>query len=90
MKQFWLERREDVSGTSGTGRVAEGVVFANGWCALHWLGKLTSVAFYQSIEELEAIHGHGGKTRVVYGAPGTYRPKHLRDYPTEDKTVSPI
>ncbi len=66
MRRFWLERTEDVSGTSGTGRVAEGVIFSNGWCALHWLTKYTSVAFYQSIAELEAIHGHSGATRVVY------------------------
>jgi hypothetical protein len=66
MKHFWLERDTDVSGTSGTGRVAEGVIFSNGWCALHWLTKYTSVAFYQSVAEMEAIHGHGGATRVVY------------------------
>lgn len=66
MRRFWLERAEDVSGTSGTGRVAEGIVFSNGWCALHWLSKYTSVAFYQSVAELEAIHGHEGRTRVVF------------------------
>lgn len=65
MKHFYLIRDEDVSGTSGTGRVAEGVIFSNGWCALHWLTKYTSVAFYQSIAEVEAIHGHQGRTRVV-------------------------
>ncbi len=66
MRQFVLARTEDVSGTSGTGVVAEGVVFSNGWCALHWLTKYTSVAFYQSVAELEAIHGHAGATRVVF------------------------
>ncbi len=66
MTYFWLERTEDVSGTSGIGRVAEGVIFSNGWCALHWLTKYTSVAFYQSVAELEAIHGHDGRTKVVF------------------------
>lgn len=66
MKRFWLDRIEDVSGTSGTGRIAEGIVFSNGWCALHWLTKYTSVAFYQSVAELEAIHGHDGKTKVTF------------------------
>ena len=66
MKRFWLERIEDVSGTSGTGKVAEGIVFSNGWCALHWLTKYTSVAFYQSVAELEAIHGHDGRTKIVF------------------------
>lgn len=66
MKLFWLRRLEDVSGTSGTGMVAEGVVFSNGWCALHWLTKYTSIAYYQSVAELEAIHGHDGATVVVF------------------------
>ncbi len=65
MKNFNLVRTEDVSGTSGIGTVAEGVIFTNGWCALHWLTKHTSVAFYPSIEELNAIHGHDGKTKIV-------------------------
>jgi hypothetical protein len=65
MRLFTLVRIEDVSGTSGTGVVAQGVIFDNGWCALTWLTAHTSVAFYTSIEEVEAIHGHGGKTSVV-------------------------
>ena len=69
MKLFWLKRTEDVSGTSGTGLVAEGVVFSNGWCTLHWLTKFTSVAFYPSIAELEAIHGHNGATKIVWSRP---------------------
>jgi hypothetical protein len=67
MKPFWLERVEDESGVSGVGLVAEGVVFSNGWCALTWLTEHTSVAFYQSIEEVAAIHGHDGKTKIVIG-----------------------
>ncbi len=66
MRLFHLERRVDVSGTSGTGRVAEGVVFSNGWCALTWLTPHTSVAFYASIADVDAIHGHNGNTVVVF------------------------
>ena len=65
MKLFELRRTEDESGVSGTGTVAQGVIFDNGWCALTWLTEHTSVAFYTSIEEVVAIHGHGGKTKVV-------------------------
>jgi hypothetical protein len=67
MRTFHLDRSEDHTGTSGTGKVAEGVVFSNGWCALTWLTENTSVVFYPSISVLEAIHGHEGRTRVVYG-----------------------
>jgi len=67
MKPFWLQRVEDESGVSGVGLVAEGVIFSSGWCALTWLTEHMSVSLYQSIEEVEAIHGHDGKTKVVTG-----------------------
>jgi len=67
MKPFWLQRVEDDSGVSGVGLVAEGVIFSNGWCALTWLTELTSVAFYRNVEDVEAIHGHDGKTKIVTG-----------------------
>lgn len=66
MKLFKLNRITDVSGTSGTGIVAEGVVFSNGTCVLTWLSKYKTVCFFQSIEELEAIHSHGGATQIVW------------------------
>ena len=68
MRPFWLQRVEDESGVSGVGLVAEGVVFSNGWCSLTWLTGHKSVAFYPSLEEVDAIHGHNGKTKIVGGA----------------------
>lgn len=65
MYKFHLDRIDDTTGISGTGKVAEGVIFSNGWCAMIWLTKNTSVAFYPNIETLEAIHGHNGSTKVV-------------------------
>ena len=65
MKLFELRREEDESGVSGTGTVAQGVIFDNGKCALTWLTKYTSIAVYESIELVIAIHGHNGKTKVV-------------------------
>ena len=64
MKRFDLFRVEDESGVSGTGVVAEGVQFQTGKCALGWLTKVSSIAIYDSIEELTQIHGHEGKTIV--------------------------
>jgi hypothetical protein len=66
-KQFVLKRIEDESGVSGTGIVAEGIQFSNGKCVLAWMTELQSVAVYDSIEELEAIHGHDGKTLICWG-----------------------
>ena len=68
MRPFWLQRVEDESGVSGVGLVAEGIVFSSGWCALTWLTGHKSVAFYPSLEEIEAIHGHNGKTKIITGA----------------------
>lgn len=66
MKTFILRRLEDESGVSGTGIVAQGCVFDNGYVALTWLTHLSSLAWYHSIEVLTNIHGHDGKTVVEY------------------------
>lgn len=66
VRQFQLHRDVDDSGVSGTGVVAEGVVFWNGKCAVTWISDKTSVAVYDNIGKVEDIHGHGGHTRVVF------------------------
>jgi len=66
MKTFHLLRIEDESGISGTGIVAEGVVFSEGKCVLVWLTKFKSITVYDSIQELENIHGHNGKTIIEW------------------------
>lgn len=65
MKLFHFYRVEDHSGVSGTGAVVEGVQFSNGWCALRWISPQSSICFYQTIEDVKRIHGHGGKTEIV-------------------------
>ena len=62
---FYLKRAEDESGISGTGRVAQGFVFDNGKVAVTWLSEHPSVTVYDSLGEVTAIHGHGGKTEIV-------------------------
>lgn len=67
IRHFVLQRDEDETGISGTGVVADGVVFnSNGKVALSWNTEHTSVAVYDDIETVEAIHGHDGKTRVIF------------------------
>lgn len=65
-KIFKVVRDVDVSGVSGTGEVAEGVVFSNGKCAVTWLSDVTSVCVYDNVKQAEKVHGHGGATRFVY------------------------
>ena len=64
-KTFYLNRVEDESGVSGTGRIAQGIVFDNGKVALTWLSDHPSVTVYDNIGEVKAIHGHEGKTEVA-------------------------
>ncbi len=64
---FALERTVDVSGVSGTGTVAYGVLFPDGRVATRWNAGPDGVAqtcAWDSIHDVEAIHGHGGATVV--------------------------
>jgi len=66
MRRFELHRDEDASGISGTGVVAEGVAFGDGSAALRWRTSVRSTAVYTSMSDVEHIHGHGGRTRIVW------------------------
>lgn len=66
MRRFNLVRREDRSGISGTGTVAEGVEFDNGSVAMCWLTKYHIIETAQNIHTIEAVHGHGGSTTVEW------------------------
>lgn len=67
MRVFTLRREHDPSGISGLGTVAEGVEFGDGKVALRWRTDTASTALYDSIADVEAIHGHGGATRIEWG-----------------------
>ncbi len=68
MKRFYLQRKTDVSGVSGTGNVAEGCQFDTGWCALIWLSDNDhfAMAYYPTIKAIEDIHGHNGATQIIW------------------------
>ena len=66
MRTALLVRLEDVSGSSGTGIVGEIVQFSNGWCILFWLTEITSFKFFPSIEEMDAVHSHQGRTKIIW------------------------
>lgn len=66
MRRFVLNRIEDESGVSGTGIVAEGIQFSDGRCVLRWLTQVHSIAIYQNVGEVEVVHGHQGKTVIVW------------------------
>lgn len=67
-RRFELHRDQDQSGVSGTGVVAEGLLFSDGVAVLRWRSDWpTSVVFHdRGMEAVEAVHGHGGLTRIVF------------------------
>lgn len=67
-RRFELHRDEDVTGVSGTGLVAEGIVCTDGVAVFRWLTEWpASVVFHdRGLEAVEHVHGHGGKTRIVW------------------------
>lgn len=66
MRRFLLIRDEDVSGVSGTGIVAEGVIFSTGKVVLSWCSDYRSVTVYDTVSDLETVHGHQGRTRTEW------------------------
>lgn len=65
-RRFVLRRDEDVSGISGTGTVADGVLWPTGQVTLCWRGPHSSIAVWQNLDTAMEIHGHGGKTQPVF------------------------
>lgn len=67
MRRFELHRDQDVTGISGVGVVAQGVTFSDGTTVVRWIvGEHHSTVVWPGIESVEAIHGHGGATRIVW------------------------
>ncbi len=66
LRRFVFQRVTDVSGTSGTGIVAEGVQFTDGTVAVRWRSFISSHVIYPNAQAAEAIHSHGGATKMVW------------------------
>ncbi len=67
MRTFYLQRNEDWNGISGTGKVAVGFEFDK-VAVLQWLGESGSTFWYEDVERVERVHGHGGRTVIVRAA----------------------
>ncbi len=66
MRRFYVVRKEDETGVSGTGIVAEGVVFWDGTCVIKWTTDTSSIGIYKSHVEMIHLHGHGGRTVIKW------------------------
>ncbi len=70
LRRFHFERLEDASGVSGVGKVAEGCLFTDtGEVVIHWLGTHGSINVYHSIDDVNYVHGHEGRTKIVFDDP---------------------
>lgn len=66
-RRFYLDRKVDASGVSGTGMVATGVVFPTGKAVIEWIvGDHPSIETHDTLEDCMAVHGHGVNTQVVW------------------------
>jgi hypothetical protein len=65
MRKFYLLRHEDVNGHSGTGVVAEGVIFDDGTGAFTWLTPMKTVTTFWKMADIKRMHGHDGKTEII-------------------------
>ena len=59
-------RHEDVHGVSGDGKVADVFEASNGKAVVVWISSNPSVVVYDNVKAVENVHGHGGKTEVVW------------------------
>lgn len=65
-RMFTLDRAEDVTGMSGAGAVAEGATFFDGTVAVRWAGTDASTVVWPDLDTAMRVHGHAGRTRVVW------------------------
>ncbi|WP_330349734.1 hypothetical protein [Streptomyces sp. NBC_00582] len=64
--RFKVKRHHDVSGVSGDGNVADGVLWPDGTASVRWRGEHPSAVFWdRGRVSVEFIHGHQGATEVV-------------------------
>jgi hypothetical protein len=69
MRRFRIDREVDPTGVSGTGCVAQGIVFSDGTTVVRWLGKTATTTVHDCIESVEAIHLHGGASKLRWEDP---------------------
>ncbi|HEX5566725.1 MAG TPA: hypothetical protein VFY14_07335 [Streptomyces sp.] len=77
-RRFHLQRDHDVTGASGTGHVADGVLWPDGTVSIRWRGDRPSTVYWDDLAHAEHVHGHDGLTRIVWYDPAP------DDYPTAD------
>ncbi|MDT0306852.1 hypothetical protein RM780_07730 [Streptomyces sp. DSM 44917] len=82
-RRFHLQRHTDVVGATGTGHVADGVVWPDGTATVHWRGEDNSDAFWSTgIPGIRRRSCHDGATEIVWDDPAS-------DETADDEAVRP-
>jgi hypothetical protein len=72
VRRFHLNRVEDETGISGTGVITDGIEFDDGTVIMKWNTFTTSVGIYRCIDDVIKIHGHEGKTKILWADSETF------------------
>jgi hypothetical protein len=83
-RRFVFLRDQDETGISGIGLVVMGVLYPDGRCHYRWMTEHQTDQMADSLDKLEIIHGHNGRTRIVFlddeeGVPHLDLLQELRD-----------
>lgn len=65
VRRFVLVRHIDVTGISGTGKIAVGTEWPDKTCTMFWLGTKTH-GFYHDMNQIQEIHCYGGNAHVEF------------------------
>ena len=65
MKKFYLLRHEDIHNNSGTGVVAEGIIFGDGTGSYTWLTKHKTITTFVKVKDVIDLHSHNGRTDMI-------------------------
>lgn len=67
MRRFLVYRKEDESGVSGTGYIAEGVEWTDGSMELKWTTRHRLPGHgYPTVKEFLNLHGHEDRTTIIW------------------------
>lgn len=65
-RRFRLVRDVDITGVSGIGVVADGVVWPDQTATVRWRGDRPSTVNWGHVDDALHIHGHDGRTRIEW------------------------
>lgn len=66
IRRFYLSKQKNIDGVLQKSVIAVGVQFPNGKCITNLLTDIPSINFYNSINDIKDIYGHGDDTEINF------------------------